>query len=97
MEQRVIISKNLKEELAAAISECEHDKIFVLTDKTTEELCWPVINKFFSLKKAKLITIPASDNHKTIESVMSVWEALGQQGATRHSCMINLGGVWLLT
>lgn len=92
MEQRVIISKNLKEELAAAISECEHDKIFVLTDKTTEELCWPVINKFFSLKKAKLITIPASDNHKNIESVMSVWEALGQQGATRHSCMINLGG-----
>ena len=92
MEQRVIISKNLKEELAAAISECEHDKIFVLTDETTEELCWPVINKFFSLKKAKLITIPASDNHKTIESVMSVWEALGQQGATRHSCMINLGG-----
>ena len=35
MEQRIIISKNIGEELAKAISECEHDKLFVLTDETT--------------------------------------------------------------
>ena len=42
MEQRVIISKNLQEELAIAISECEHDKIFVLTDTTTAQCCLQV-------------------------------------------------------
>ena len=36
MEQRVIISKHLQTEIATAISECEHDKIFVLSLVTTE-------------------------------------------------------------
>ena len=43
MEQRVIISTQLESELASALSECEHDKLFVLTDTTTLELCMPVL------------------------------------------------------
>lgn len=35
MEQRVIISTQLESELVSALSECEHDKLFVLTDTTT--------------------------------------------------------------
>lgn len=92
MEQRIIISKNLKRELALAISECEHDRLFVLTDETTAQKCWPVIKEFFSLKKAALITIGATDTHKDLDTLASVWKALGDGGATRHSCLINLGG-----
>ncbi|MBR5037304.1 MAG: 3-dehydroquinate synthase, partial [Prevotella sp.] len=92
MKQRVIISQNIEEELAMAIAECEHDKIFVLTDENTARCCWPVIQPFLCLKGAKLITIPASDTHKDIDSLAQVWTALGQGGATRHSLMINLGG-----
>lgn len=33
MEQRIIISKNIGEELAKAISECEHDKLLYLQMK----------------------------------------------------------------
>jgi 3-dehydroquinate synthase len=92
MEQRVIISNNLNTEIATAISECEHDNIFVLTDETTREACWPVIKDFFSFKNARLITIPSTDTHKTLESLTHVWQSLTQGGATRHSCMFNLGG-----
>ena len=92
MKQRVIISQNIEEELAMAIAECEHDKIFVLTDENTAKCCWPVIQSFLCLKGAKLITIPASDTHKDIDSLAQVWTALGQGGATRHSLLINLGG-----
>lgn len=92
MKQRVIISQNIEEELAMAIAECEHDKIFVLTDENTAKCCWPVIQSFLCLKRAKLITIPASDTHKDIDSLAQVWTALGQGGATRHSLLINLGG-----
>ena len=35
MEQSVIISNNLKTELATALSECEHDRLFVLADDNT--------------------------------------------------------------
>ena len=74
------------------IAECEHDKVFVLTDENTVRCCWPVIQSFRCLKEAKLITIPASDTHKDIDSLAHVWTALGQGGATRHSLLINLGG-----
>ena len=92
MEQRVIISKHLKIELATAISECEHDKIFVLVDETTKEKCWPVISDFFSLKKAQVITIGATDTHKDLETIAHVWKSMGEGGGSRHSLLINLGG-----
>ena len=92
MEQRIIISRNLHQELATAISECEHDKLFVLTDENAEKACWPLIKGFLCLRKANLITIKANDINKSLESVSHVWSELQRMGATRHSCLINLGG-----
>lgn len=92
MQQRVIISKDLAAELSAAISDCEHDRIFVLTDTTTIDLCWPVVKDFPCLSGAKTITIGATDMEKTLESVAHVWKELQEGGASRHSLLINLGG-----
>ena len=92
MDQRVIISTHLESELVSALAECEHDKLFVLTDTTTQEKCLPVLQKFYCMKEAKVITIPASDSHKDIESLMMVWKGPQEGGASRHSCIINLGG-----
>ena len=92
MEQRIIISDNLDEDLAVAISECEHDRVFVLTDSVTREKCWPKISGFHSMRKAHVITIGDTDTHKTLDSLAQVWKELGDNGATRHSCMVNLGG-----
>ena len=92
MEQRIIISKHLEEELAVAISECEHDRVFVLVDSTTKAQCWPVVSGFFSLRNAHVIEIAPTDMRKDINQVIAVWQALGDHGATRHSCLINLGG-----
>ena len=39
-----------------------------------------------------VITIPAGDEAKTLESLASVWTALSEGGATRHSLLVNLGG-----
>lgn len=92
MEQRIVISENLQKDIAIAISECEHDKVFVLVDETTEKTCWPLINRFLSLRNAQLIVIGSTDVHKNLETLSSVWKSLGEGGATRHSCLINLGG-----
>ena len=92
MEQRIILSKNLNGDLATAISECEHDRLFVLTDNTTAQTCWTRIVDYRCLKDAQLITIGATDAHKNLETLSAVWKALGDGGATRHSCLINLGG-----
>lgn len=92
MKQRVIITKSLATDLAMAISECEHDRIFVLTDDTTRGKCWPVIENFIGLRDATVITIAPTDTHKNIESLVYVWRALERGHATRHSLLINLGG-----
>lgn len=92
MSQRVIISTNLESEIVEALAECEHDKIFVLTDETTLVQCWPVVKNYISLKGAEVISIGATDTHKNLDTVVRVWKALGDGCASRHSCLINLGG-----
>lgn len=52
----------------------------------------PVLQNFYCMKEAHIITIPATDSHKDIDSLMMVWKGLQEGGASRHSCMINLGG-----
>lgn len=92
MKQKVVISGNLERDLVSAISECEHDRIFVLTDETTQQLCWPKIKNFKALKDCTPIIIKATDTHKNLDTLAEVWQALSNGGATRHSLMINLGG-----
>ena len=92
MNQDIIIADNLEQSLAEAIGKVEHDKLFVLTDTTTKELCWPVVKDYAVMKDAIVITIAPTDEAKTLETLASVWTALQKSGATRHSLMVNLGG-----
>ncbi len=90
--QKVIISTKLETAVTTAVEECERDRTFILVDETTEQLCLPVVAGFDCLRGAEIITIGATDSHKTLDSLSHVWTCLQQGGATRHSLMINLGG-----
>ena len=90
--QKVIISEDLQTALSSAISACPHDKLFVLTDETTRQLCLPVIAGYQCMAEAQSITIGATDANKTLDSLSHVWAELQRMGATRHSLMVNLGG-----
>jgi len=103
MEQQVIISQDLRAEVAAAIDRVQPDRLFVLTDVNTRDLCLPLLKDCFNdsisqcfnfsiSQSFNLITIGASDEAKTLDSLAAVWTALGEGGATRHSMLINLGG-----
>mgnify|MGYP000408806422 FL=1 len=90
--QEVILCESLETSLGRAIERCPHDKLFILTDEHTQRLCLPSLKEVSFLKDAVEICIGAEDVHKTLETLASVWMALSQQGATRHSLLINLGG-----
>ena len=90
--QKVILSEQLEQTLSQAVDECAHDKTFILVDETTRQLCLPVVERFSCLNGAHVITIGATDTHKTLESLAHVWEELGRMGATRHTLLINIGG-----
>lgn len=91
MSQQIIPSKNLHEELSALCTP-QYDRIFVLTDVTTAELCRPLLADCPALQGSKDIVIAPTDTHKTVETLSHVWQALGDGGASRHSLLINLGG-----
>jgi len=91
-QQKVIISHDLRLSLSKAIAECPHDKLFVLCDRLTRDYCMPVVADFDCLKDYRLIAIDEGDIHKNLHAVEHVWNELQQQGATRHSLLINLGG-----
>lgn len=91
-QQRVILSHDIQKSLTTEVNNCPHDHLFVLTDETTRLCCLPLIASYECMQDAYVITIGATDQHKTLDSLSYVWSELGQHGATRHSLMINLGG-----
>lgn len=92
MSQKIIHSHSLEKELTRALNECRPDKLFVLVDTSTHQHCWPVISGFPCLHDHHLIIIGAGDGHKDLDTLTHVWNSLVEGGATRHSCLINLGG-----
>ena len=90
--QDVIISQNICQDLEKAISKHPHDKLFVLTDEHTRLLSLPLIEEVPGIKEAVQITIGVEDIHKNLETLAYVWTTLSQQGGTRHSLLVNLGG-----
>ena len=88
----VILCESLGNSLAEAIEKCPHDRLFILTDEHTHRLCLPQLQNIPAIQDATEIIIGAEDVHKNLETLASVWQALSEQGATRHSLLINLGG-----
>ncbi len=90
--QKIIFSKNITAELDALCDERQADRIFLLTDETTEQLCRPLVKECKAVLGAQGIVIGATDVNKTLNTLASVWSALSQGKASRKSLLINLGG-----
>ena len=90
--QEVILCKELNSSLQQAIDAVPYDRLFILADENTHRFCLPHLQSITAIKQAEEIVIGAEDINKTLESLTTVWQALSQRGATRHSLMINLGG-----
>ncbi len=91
-EQEIILSEHLEQTLSETVGKVDCDRLFVLTDETTLRLCWPLVGGLACMQEAQMITIRATDENKTLDSLAHVWTALQQGGATRHSLLVCLGG-----
>lgn len=91
MSQEIIHTAKFKEAFSRLCQESV-DKIFILTDETTHRLCRPLLKQWDRLDGATDIVIPPTDVNKNIETTTTVWSALADGGASRHSLMVCLGG-----
>ena len=88
--QRIIAATNLADVLKELLSEVSHDRLFVLADEWTAQLCYPLMAG--AVGGGHLITIPSGDDNKHVDSLCHVWSEFSSHGATRHSLLINVGG-----
>lgn len=94
MEHQDLIFTN---EVAAAIDslveKANPQKLFVLVDANTSCFVLPKLrNSSKAIAEATTITIKAGDINKNLESLSYIWKQLCDNGATRKSMLINLGG-----
>ncbi len=87
-----IFPNNIAQAADKVVTQADADRLFVLTDEHTHDLCLPLLSSVGSLNNAQHITIGATDIHKDIASLTHVWQQLVQGGATRHSLLLCLGG-----
>ncbi len=90
--QKIIFSKNITTELDKLCDEVDADRIFLLTDETTEQLCRPLVKECKAVLGAQGIVIGATDVNKTLNTLAHVWQTLSNGKASRQSLLINLGG-----
>ncbi|MHB9056885.1 MAG: 3-dehydroquinate synthase [Paludibacteraceae bacterium] len=87
-----IISTDIISQLEQATKQWTSDEIFILTDNNTQEKCLPLLFGSEKIRNSHHITIPAGDDKKNVESLQLIWKYLSENGATRKSLMINVGG-----
>ena len=88
----VVKSDNIAEDLLNYLDKISFDRLFILTDKNTQELCLSYLNKIKNRYSFSSCTISAGDESKNIHSLSAIWTFLIENNATRHSLLINLGG-----
>lgn len=86
------ICENFIQELEQAIGAQAPESIYVLVDTNTREMCLPLLQESEKLKGSHVICMASGDENKTIDSAVEIWKYLSDNGATRKSLMINLGG-----
>lgn len=93
-----MITDDVVGQLAAVVKSLAVDRVFVLVDENTVECCLPILRherrdvECEILDRAKIIKIKAGDEIKTIETAVEVWNELVDNGATRSSLLVNVGG-----
>lgn len=81
------ISSTLKEVLLAR----SYSKLVVLTDVNTQQYCLPLIQEVLP-SNAVLITVPAGEQFKTLETCATIWTQMTEAVLDRQALMLNLGG-----
>ena len=72
----------------------QQQQIFVLTDENTHRYCLPLLAQIIGKQQIPwhVMTIPAGEPFKTIETATKIWQQLTDHAAGRDALLINLGG-----
>ena len=90
-ESKITDSEGLITAITAERERLKADRLFLLTDEHTRELCLSRLD-CKRLEPYCLIEVHSGDQNKTLHSLTAIWDTLIDEGATRNSLMVNVGG-----
>lgn len=71
----------------------DYSSLFILVDSHTKNKCLPIfLSKISEEFDFKIITIPAGEAFKNLQTCQDVWQELTKLKADRNSLLINIGG-----
>ena len=73
------------------VKERKYSKIFLLSDTHTHECCVYTFLQKFPFE-VEIIEVEAGEEHKNLDTCLSLWQTLSDLGADRKSLFINIGG-----
>lgn len=90
--QQIIQSTDIVPDLAHLLRSISYERLFVLMDVNTEKQSLPLIETLPEVAWAEKLIIPAGEENKSVDTLVSIWKFFSENGATRNSLLINLGG-----
>jgi 3-dehydroquinate synthase len=78
--------------LDEAVAKLNPATVTLLTDRNVQRDVLPLFNGSKVLATAGTVVIEPGEDHKNLDSVVAIWNALEKAGATRHSVIVNIGG-----
>lgn len=66
-----------------------YSKIVALVDENTKRECLPLIE---GQRFDELIEVPSGEEHKTLQTCISIWERMTEFALDRHALLVVLGG-----
>lgn len=86
--QKIVYTNDVKETLADLVGRMAPASVHLITDTNVARAVVPLIAD----PRWHIIEIRPGDEAKNLDSLASVWQKLVDQGATRRSAVINVGG-----
>lgn len=85
--QKIVYTNDVAQAIRTFVSQLAPASVHIITDANVSEAVLPKLGLDYPV-----ITVPAGDDHKNLDSLSHIWSCLISQGATRKSLVINIGG-----
>lgn len=92
MPQILTFTPDTASALDATLTRMAPNRVFAIADSNTARIARTLMQRCDAMAGARLITIDAGDDNKTLAGLTHVWDELVEGGATRRSVAVNIGG-----
>lgn len=92
MNSRIVFNGDFSSKVYIELGRKKHDNVFLLTDNKVYSIYGRTVRNLLKKYDLNFIVVPEGDENKNITTLELIWKHLSDNGATRHSCLINFGG-----